>query len=131
MVAVPESSSMQGRLRVHFVTEDDPLYVVRFFEVFLARYPPEDLEIVGITVAAPFRESRLATAGRILRLYGLVGVCRLGARFALGSLRGRSIVRLARRHGIPLLPATSVNDPTYVARVRMLRTGRDRLRGGA
>jgi len=120
-MALAESSSMQGRLRVHFVTEDDPLYVIRFFEVFFAEYVPEDLEVVGITIAAPFQESRLATARRILRLYGLVGVCRLGARVALASLRGRSIARLARRHGIPLLPATSVNDPTYVSRVRMLQ----------
>jgi len=26
---------MPDRLRVLFVTEDDPLYVIRFFEVFL------------------------------------------------------------------------------------------------
>lgn len=27
------------RLRVHVITEDDPLYVVRFFEVFFADLP--------------------------------------------------------------------------------------------
>ena len=33
-------------LRLLFVTEDDPLYVVRFFEVFLADYPKDEIEIL-------------------------------------------------------------------------------------
>jgi methionyl-tRNA formyltransferase len=110
-----------SQLRVHIVTEDDPLYVVRFFETFLAEYPQDDVEIVGITIAAAFRESKLATARRLLPVYGLVGTCRLGARFAFTKLRHRSVASLARQHAIPLLPTSSVNEPSYVAAVRSLQ----------
>jgi methionyl-tRNA formyltransferase len=108
------------RLRVHFVTEDDPLYVIRFFDVFFAEYPRDQLEIVGVTVAAPFRETRAATARRILSLYGALGFLRLLKRVAAAKLRRRSIAALARREEISLLPTRSVNDPTYVTSVRAL-----------
>ena len=43
-------------LRVLFVTEDDPLYVIRFFEVFFDEYPRDEFEICAITVDAAFHE---------------------------------------------------------------------------
>jgi methionyl-tRNA formyltransferase len=107
-------------LRVLFITEDDPLYVIEFFDSFLATYPRERLEVAGITVSRAFNESRLATGRRVLRLYGVVDFARLAARFAAAKLRGRSIESLARRSSIPLLPAESVNDPEYIGRVREL-----------
>lgn len=108
------------RLRVHLVTEDDPLYVIRFFDVFFAEYPRDELEIVGITVAAPFRETRAATARRILSLYGALGFVRLLRRVVTAKLRGRSIGTLARREGISLVSSDSVNDPAYLASLRAL-----------
>jgi hypothetical protein len=38
-------------LRVQFITEDDPLYVIRFFDVFLAEYPRDEFDVIGITIA--------------------------------------------------------------------------------
>jgi methionyl-tRNA formyltransferase len=105
-------------LRVLFITEDDPLYVIEFFDSFLDAYPRERLQVAGITVSRAFNESRLATARRVLRLYGVVDFTRLAARFAAAKVRGRSIESLARRSAIPLLPAESVNDPEYMHRVR-------------
>ena len=49
-------SGEHRRLRVFFVTEDDPIYVAEFFNVFLADYPRESFEVVGITVARAFNE---------------------------------------------------------------------------
>ena len=108
------------KLRLLFVTEDDPIYVIRFFDTFLAEYPREKLEIVGMTIVAPFRESLLATGRRVLSLYGLVASARLAARFAAAKVRRRSIATLAKREGIPLVSTTSVNDPHYLARIREL-----------
>jgi methionyl-tRNA formyltransferase len=110
----------KGRLRVLFITEDDPLYVIEFFDSFLDAYPRERLEIAGITVSRAFNESRLATARRVFRLYGVRDFARLAARFAQAKLRRRSIESLARRSSIPLLPTDSVNDPEYISRVREL-----------
>jgi methionyl-tRNA formyltransferase len=118
-----EGGSAAGRderLRVLFITEDDPLYVIEFFDSFLDAYPRERLEVAGITVSRAFNESRLATARRVLRLYGARDFARLAARFAQAKLRHRSIESLARRSSIQLLPTASVNDPDYVRRVREL-----------
>jgi methionyl-tRNA formyltransferase len=111
-----------GRLRVHIITEDDPLYVIRFFDVFFAEYPRDEFDVLGITIARPFRESRLATAKRMLRFYGSWDFLRLAARFSLTKVRGRSIARLARREGIQLVPSPSVNDPAYVAGIEAADT---------
>src|SRR5262245_50664867 len=108
----------EGRLRVLFITEDDPLYVIEFFDSFLAEYPQENLEVVGITISRAFNESRLATARRVLRLYGLIDFARLAARFAAAKVQRRSIESLARRESVPILPTASVNDAEFVRRVR-------------
>ncbi|MHC5007606.1 MAG: methionyl-tRNA formyltransferase [Planctomycetota bacterium] len=113
-------ASRPARLRVLFVTEDDPLYVMRFFEVFFAEYPPDEIEICAITVDRAFRESLVKTARRVMRLYGPVGFVRLGLRFLVCKLRGANIEALARRSGIRSLPTTSVNDPDYVGEVKTL-----------
>jgi methionyl-tRNA formyltransferase len=108
------------RLRVLFVTEDDPIYVIRFFDTFLAEYPREEFEVVGMTIVAPFRESLVATGRRVLRVYGAAASARLAAKFAEAKLRRRSIATLTRREGIPLVPTGSVNDQAYLARLRDL-----------
>jgi len=111
---------MPDRLRVLFVTEDDPLYVIRFFEVFLREYPADTMEICGITIDRPWHEPIWKTLRRLTGLYGIGGVARLGTRFLRARLSGRSIARLAAERSIPMVPARSVNAPEYVARVRQL-----------
>jgi methionyl-tRNA formyltransferase len=107
-------------VRVLFITEDDPLYVIEFFEVFAREYPRDEIEIVGITISRAFNEPRAATARRVLRFYGPVDFARLSLRVAAAKLRRRSIERLAREHGFPLVPTDSVNDPAYLRGVRAL-----------
>lgn len=111
---------MADKLRVLFVTEDDPLYVIRLFEVFFREYPRDAIEIVGITIDRPFHEPPWKTLRRMLRFYGPMGVAQLVARFAAARLRRRSIGRMAAGQGIPMIPATSVNAPEYVERVRRI-----------
>ena len=111
---------MTNRLRVLFVTEDDPLYVIRFFEVFFREYPAEVMEISGITIDRAFHEPAWKTLRRMLRFYGFAGVARLSTRFLRARLSGRSIARLAREKSIPMIPAVSVNSPDYLERVRRL-----------
>jgi methionyl-tRNA formyltransferase len=107
-------------VRLLFVTEDDPLYVIHFFEVFLQEYPRGEFEIVGITVGRPFDELKIVTARRMLRFYGVADFIRLLLRLGGARVRRRSIQALARRESILLLPTRSVNDAAYVHRVRQL-----------
>ena len=111
---------MAKRLRVLFITEDDPLYVIRLFEVFFREYPADTIEICGITIDRPFHEPAWKTLQRMLRFYGPVGVARIALRVLRARLSRRSIARLASDQSIPMLPARSVNDPTYVEQVRRL-----------
>ncbi len=111
----------EGRLRVVFITEDDPIYVIRFFEVFFEEYPRTEFDLCAITIDAAFREPLRKTVGRMLRFYGPLDFFRLGTRYLRTRFRNRSIAKLARDHGVPLLPCASVNDPIYVEKVRALQ----------
>lgn len=106
------------KLRLLFVTEDDPLYVIRFFEVFFDEYPRDQIEIVGVSVQEAFHEPIWKTARRMLRFYGPVDFVRLCFRYVGVKLRGDSIAKLAQAKGLPLVACGSVNDPAYIERVR-------------
>jgi methionyl-tRNA formyltransferase len=108
------------KLRVLFVTEDDPLYVIRFFDIFFAEYPREDIEICGITIDRAFHEPMWKTLRRMRGLYGPWGLFRQGLRVIDARLRGRSIESLAVSTGVPVVPARSVNQPGYIAQVRAI-----------
>lgn len=107
-------------LRVLFVTEDDPLYVIRFFEVFFEEYPKDKIEIVGVSVQEAFHEPKWKTAKRIFRFYGAIDFCRLLARYFKVKMRGDSIAKLAREKGLTVVPCTSVNDEAYIAQVKKI-----------
>lgn len=109
-----------GPLRVLVVTEDDPLYVIRFFDVFLEECPSDRIELLGITVSNAFHERIWKTAWRVFKFYGLVDFPRLCLRYALAKLRGRSIASLARRHDVAVIETESVNDPQYLKQVAAL-----------
>jgi methionyl-tRNA formyltransferase len=107
-------------LRVFFVTEEDPLYVIRFFDIFFADYPRDEFEICGITVDRAFHEPIWKTLRRMQAFYGPWEVFRQGMRFIHTRLRGRSIEALARAMEISVVPARSVNRPEYIERVRAM-----------
>ena len=109
------------RLRLVIVTEDDPLYVIRFFEVFFEEYPRDEFEVVAVTVQNAFHEPISKTARRIWRFYGPIGFVRLGFRFALTKLSRRRIATLAEQADLSLLPTESVNDASYIAEMRRLQ----------
>lgn len=113
-----DQTTGNGKLRVLVVTEDDPLYVVKFFEVFFAEWPRDRFDVVGITISEAFHEPIWRTARRMLRFYGPADFVRLCSRYALVKLRGYNIARLAREAGVPLVQTHSVNDEAYIARVK-------------
>ena len=109
------------KLRVFVITEDDPLYVIRFFEVFFAEYPRNRIDLVGLTVSRAFHEPIVKTARRIHRFYGTVDFARLLSRWFLAKLRRRSIATLTRDVGVPLIQAASVNDPQFIQRLAAMQ----------
>ncbi len=114
------NGAVTSKLQVFFVTEDDPLYVIWFFDVFFAEYPQEEFEICGITIERAFHEPIWKTLRRMQAFYGLWGAFRQGLRFMNARLHGRSIEALAASAGVPVVPTRSVNRPEYVERVRAI-----------
>ncbi|MDA1007553.1 MAG: formyltransferase family protein [Planctomycetota bacterium] len=108
-------------LRVLLVTENDPLYVRQFFDVFFDELPRDEIKLVGVTVSRAFHEPITRTAKRVLRFYGAVDFARLLPRYIWAKLTGQSIGALAVKRGFPLLPAASVNSAEYIAAVQALR----------
>jgi methionyl-tRNA formyltransferase len=109
-----------AKLRLLFVTEEDPLYVIRFFDIFFAEYPRNEFEICGITVDRAFHEPIWKTLRRMQAFYGRWDVLRQGMRFVQARLRGRSIEALARTMGVPVLAARSVNRPEYIEQLQAM-----------
>lgn len=108
------------KLRVLFITEDDPLYIIQFFDVFFDIYPREEIDICGITIDRAFHEPLQKTVRRMLRFYRPLEVFRLGLRFIYAKVCARSIETLAVSMGIPLVATQSVNQPEYIEQVRAL-----------
>ena len=106
-------------LRVLVVTADDPIYVSCFFEALFPALP-DTVRIVGVTVLPAFCEPLLLTAKRVLELYGPIDFARLCLRFARARVSGRTISRLTKKVGIPLIEAQSVNRLDYLRRVAKL-----------
>ena len=118
--APPPIGNRRQKLRVFFVTEEDPLYVIRFFNVFFAEYPAEEFEISGITIDRPFHEPIWETMRRVRVLFGFWGLLRQGLRFMAARLRGRSIELLAVSAGVAVVKTGSINRPEYVEKVRAI-----------
>jgi methionyl-tRNA formyltransferase len=116
---IPNDKSGQ-RLRIFFITEDDPLYVIQFFHTFFDEYPHDEFDISGITIERPFHEPMWNTMRRVHILYGSWGFARQALRLSGARLRGRSIGSLALSAGVPIVTTQSVNQPEYVEQVRAI-----------
>jgi methionyl-tRNA formyltransferase len=114
------SDKRAQKLRVFFVTEEDPLYVIRFFDIFFAEYPRENVEICGVTIDQAFHEPIWKTLRRMQGLYGPSELFSQGLRFAGARLRGRSIESLAVSAGVPIVTTPSVNRPEYIEAIRAI-----------
>jgi methionyl-tRNA formyltransferase len=107
-----------SKLRVFVITENDPLYVIRFFDVFFAEYPRDQIELVAISISRAFHEPIWKTARRIHQFYGTWDFLRLLIRWLWSRLSGRSIASLARKHGIPMVDVASVNAPSFLHEIQ-------------
>ncbi len=107
-------------VKVVAVTQDDPFFTGRFFDVFLTESARAGVELVEIVLLRNFNESRGALARRFWNLYGTVDFVRLLGRFAASRLadrfgRPRSVAAIASRRGVPVRHLATINDPAYLA----------------
>ncbi|HZU32500.1 MAG TPA: formyltransferase family protein [Candidatus Angelobacter sp.] len=111
-------------MKIEFLTQEDSLYILPFFEEFLQHYSGE-FEITRISCCrAMGKRSRTQLLRELMWLYGVGGLSKLLAQaaaakvmalFPKGRTAGRfySIAQLARAYGIAYEPVANPNDPEF------------------
>src|SRR4249920_753119 len=111
-------------MKIEFLTQEDSLYVLPFFEEFLKNYAGE-FEITRISCCrAMGKRSRLQLLRELKWLYGVTGLSKLflqaGAAKILsmlprsrGAQRFYSIAQLAKAYGIPYEHVDNPNQPEF------------------
>jgi methionyl-tRNA formyltransferase len=116
-------------MRIEFLTQDDPLYVLPFFDEFVRSYASE-FEILHIATCPTMgKRSRVQMVKELTQLYGLTGMARLVFRLGLSRLVGlvprklgatsyASLPQLCRAYGIAHTQIGNPNSPEFVDLVR-------------
>jgi len=114
---------------IEFLTQDDPLYILPFFEEFLRNYASE-FSILQISSSPTMgKRSRPQMIKELKALYGAAGIAKLlgqvGYARILGKLpKGRdadrfySLEQIARAYGIPYRKIGNPNAPDFIETVR-------------
>jgi len=119
-------------MKIEFLTQDDALYILPFFEEFLRHYRAE-FDIVRISCCrAMGKRSRMQLFRELLWLYGGSGLAKLlwlsAKARALATIptsgsahHFHSIAQLARAHGVPCSRVDNPNHNAFVARFKERR----------
>lgn len=113
-------------MTIEFLTQDDPLYILPFFDEFFRGYGGQ-FEIAQISSCRIMgKRSRRKLAGELLYLYGAAGLFRLGARAVRNRLLGSrpmpkgaqryySLRQVASAYGVPYVLVSDPNSKEYRA----------------
>lgn len=116
-------------MRIEFLTQDDPLYILPFFDEFLRNYSSE-FEILQISCCPTMgKRSRLQLLREMAALYGVGGLIRLLSSIAKSRLLSKlprshsagkfySLEHLARAFDIPFKKIGNPNADEFVESVR-------------
>jgi methionyl-tRNA formyltransferase len=116
-------------MKIEFLTQDDPLYVLPFFDEFVRHYASE-FEIVHIATCPTMgKRSRSQMVKELMQLYGTTGMARLVSRFGLSRLMGllprksgastyATLPQLCRAYGIAHTQIGNPNAQEFVDLVR-------------
>ena len=116
-------------LRIEFLTQDDPLYVLPFFDEFVRHYASQ-FHILQISTAPIMgKRSRRQMIQELTQLYGLFGMARLTSRLAGARLKGRvpkpagasnysTLSQVCHAYQIPCALIGNPNAPEFVESVR-------------
>lgn len=130
---LPGSASVRpdvsaDKLRVVFLTQNDPLYILQFFEEFLRGYATE-FDVTNIFWSPVMgRRSRMQLLKELFWLYGSAGLARLLIRAATapllgivpkrrGAARYHSLSQLCRAYSVPFASIGNPNDDSVLTRL--------------
>lgn len=119
-------------MRIEFLTDDNPLYVLPFFEEFLQHYAA-DFDIIRISSCRPMgKRSRADLLKQLAYLYGPAGIVRIMARWVRarvlgvfprqrGAARFHTLKQLCRAYAIPFVRIGNPNEPELVSDAKQRR----------
>jgi methionyl-tRNA formyltransferase len=97
-------------MRIEFLTQDDPLYILPFFEEFLANYGSE-FEVLRVSSCRVMgKRSRFKLLWELAHLYGAFGFAQILARVVLAQL--------CRAHNVRFDQIGSPNAAEFIAELR-------------
>lgn len=112
-------------MKIEFLTQDDPLYVLPFFDEFVRHYASE-FEILQISTSPTMgKRSRRQMIKELTQLYGLSGMARLSGRLVKSRFAGRlpkkrgakrydTLAQLCRAYLIPHVQIGNPNASEFV-----------------
>jgi methionyl-tRNA formyltransferase len=107
------------RVKIVFLTTDDPIYLPAFFETVLTERGGETQQVF---VVPPLYKGQTPSkaAGRYLRTFGLAAFVRLASRVVVAKVRGRSVESVCRQKEVPSSVAEDVNAEGFLDELRAL-----------
>lgn len=117
-----------GAMRLEFLTQDDPIYILPFFEEFFQHYARE-FGIERVIVSRLMgKRSRAQLLKELIYLYGTIGFARLGTRLLvyrmLGTLQKKesanrfySLRQLCGAYGVAFERVNNPNEPDTVEKI--------------
>ena len=106
-------------LKVVIITSDDPLYVRKFFENFKFSGNDINYKITAIASLKTFRESRLKTMLRVLRLYGPIDFSKLLLKYLKNFLISRSLFEICNANEIELFNTKTTKGREFVEWIKI------------
>jgi methionyl-tRNA formyltransferase len=116
-------------MRIEILTQEDPLYILPFFEEFFSNYA-SDFTILQVSCSpAMGSRSRKKMLQELTALYGPVGMARLLGIAAASKILGRfsrnreasefyGVEQIANAYGVPYRSIGNPNQPEFVESVR-------------
>jgi len=116
-------------MRIEFLTQEDPIYVLPFFDEFVRQYASE-FKIVHISASPTMgRRTRRQMRRELTQLFGFLGISRLICRVIVAKMLGVlpkdagasdywTLGQLCRAYKIPHSQIANPNAPEFVETVR-------------
>jgi methionyl-tRNA formyltransferase len=105
------------RLKLSFLTTDDPLYLPAFYDRVLAQRG-RDVQAVYVVPPLYKKQSPADAALRYARTFGASAAAQLAARVIAAKLRGSSIAATCARWNVRCEDVVNVNAPEFLERLR-------------
>jgi len=116
-------------MNIVFMTQNDPIYVIKFFQRFFSIYR-DFSEIKAVVISkAMGKSSSFTLARQMFSLYGILGFLRMTFRYTgikaldvssnvLPLKIDYSIASLCKKHNIQVIYENEINSPVFIKRLR-------------